>query len=62
MTVHAGDTALYTPRRGESVRVLVHGFTAKRARVIVAQPTAIGPSYSVRYVSPTRLERVGGGY
>lgn len=61
MTVFAGDEALYRPRNREPVRVLVHRLTAKRACVIVPHATALGTSYSVRYVKPERLERLGGG-
>lgn len=71
MSVHAGDVAIYKPRKGKPVRVLVHGITAKRARVIVPLVTSWGAaagepasptvSYTVRYVKRERLEKVLGG-
>lgn len=59
MTVFAGDDAIYTPRKGEPVRVRVWGITPKRVGIIVSKDQ--GGYFSVRYVKPERLERVAGG-
>ena len=61
MTVHAGDDVVYSPRKGKPVLARVHRLTAKRAWIVVAHDTTLGASYSVRCVSPSRLERLGGG-
>lgn len=57
MTVHAGDSAIYTPRRGEPMRVVVSRRTAKRVVIVIRQ----GEGYRTARVKAERLEKVRGG-
>lgn len=55
--VQIGDVAVYTPRRGGAVEVVVDSFTERRVRVVRRN----GLSFHMSNVSPTNLQTLRAG-